>query len=152
MWRARTHYLESEISTTKHARNAEMIGQNALAITTTGSMTIMDIHTNDKMKTDEIEQNETTSSNLGDYELKQAQKIERNNAKLRSLGLLSKIEEATSNDKAYNNQQLGDTIQNNNEGATKKRKKMVHEDSNEGTVTKIAIKPSRKSARIRGAK
>ena len=79
-------------------------------------------------------------------------KIEQNNAKLRSLGLLSKIEEATSNDKAYKNQQSEDAIQNNNEGATKKRKKMVHEDSNEGTVTKIAIKPSRKSARIRGAK
>ena len=81
--------------------------------------------------------------NFSEYEIKRAKNIERNNAKLRSLGLISKQEEAISNAKAY--KQVGEKneekINKSNNTVSEKRKKRISENTAPGT---------RKSARIRG--
>ena len=84
---------------------------------------------------------------LSGYEQERARNIERNNARLRALGLISALEEQRSNKKAWGksgNDGSDDTTKLATE-ATKKRK-VIKNDSHTGR-TDTATPPSRKSRR-----
>ena len=87
---------------------------------------------------------------LSGYEQERARNIERNNARLRALGLISALEEQRSNKKAWRksgNDGSDDTTKLATE-ATKKRK-VIKKDSHTGR-TDTATPPSRKSRRLLG--
>lgn len=93
----------------------------------------------------------TASSLLSDYERTRAINIERNNARLRELGLISLREERRSNDLAWKRSLLspskeeakeGDDKNDQKEGVVKKKRKQ--------TPLKPPTEPTRKSRRVQG--
>jgi len=89
------------------------------------------------------------SSALTDYEINRARNIERNNARLQDLGLISQKEEEISNDIAWKrylppetNEESESEDEYREEGSRKKRKKQA--------IKSVPVSPSRKSRRIQG--
>lgn len=77
-----------------------------------------------------------SAAELGDYERTRARNIERNNARLLALGLISELEEKRSNAQAWGMEVLSQP--------SKKKRKMGNEERIQPKI------PSRKSARLRG--
>ena len=79
---------------------------------------------------------------LSDYEAQRARNIERNNARLRALGLISAREELSSNNVAWRKETLeSKDVDIVNSSLTRKRKTRIHDQPTEG---------SRKSLRLKG--
>jgi hypothetical protein len=95
--------------------------------------------------TSNIDNNNDT--NLSEYETKRAENIERNNKRLKELGLISEIEEQRSNDAAWGRSSSSSTTTTRKAQNTtsKKRKKGRNEDD-----VSNSNNPVRKSARLLG--
>ena len=81
------------------------------------------------------------SGGLSDYEVQRARNIERNNARLRALGLISAREELSSNNVAWRKETLESKGFDINSSPTRKRKSKWNDQPTEG---------SRKSLRLEG--
>lgn len=83
----------------------------------------------------------TTTVALSDYEQLRAANIERNNARLRALGLISNLEQKRSNATAWG------VPDNNNDNNTKKKRKKTNPSSQQQQQQQ---QPARKSRRLQG--
>jgi hypothetical protein len=80
-------------------------------------------------------------TSLSEYEVKRAQIVERNNAKLRELGLISAKEEHESNAIAWKHSRAQDSKSQNDDDEQEGRKRKAVKDP---------VSPSRKSQRLQG--